>query len=115
MRAFKTKKKQIQEEKDKRYIKIPIPERFYCMEHKIYETPQDFNEEVERRNRASERIGTAYETGKKEAAREILKFIEDYGFRSIRDKNYGSHYKLTDYMIANIKHKYGIELEGKDE
>lgn len=48
---------------------------------------------------------------RKETAREILKTIETYGFRSLCDKKYGNHYKLTDYMIANIKHKYGVDLE----
>lgn len=52
-----------------------------------------------------------YEKAKQETAREILQTIENYGFRSLYDKKYGKHYKLTDYMIANIKHKYGIELE----
>lgn len=45
---------------------------------------------------------------RRETAREILQTIENCGFRSLYDKTYGKHYKLTDYMIANIKHKYGI-------
>ena len=58
---------------------------------------------------SGQRMG--YAQGRDETAREILKFIEDYGFRSIGDKKYGNHYKLTDYMITIIKCKYGIEEE----
>lgn len=103
MRMFKTEKEQIQEDKDKRYIKIPIPQRFYCMEHKIYETPQEFNEELNRRTQASDfRNKVAYEKGREETAREILRLIQYYDVE---------HPVLSrDDVYTIIANKYNIDL-----
>lgn len=83
MKMFKTKKKQIQEErareiarivkesfekfKDEENTKItlPRPEKIYCMELKFYETPQVYNATLNARE-------SAYNAGKTDTARKIL-------------------------------------------
>lgn len=122
MRTFKTKKRQRQEEtarviahivkesieglraeEDKMRISIPVPQRFYCMEHKIYETPQEFNEELNRRTQASDlRNNVAYEKGREETAREILRLIQYYDVE---------HPVLSrDDVYTIIANKYNIDL-----
>lgn len=122
MKTFKTKKKQIQEERareiarivkesieglraeeEKMRISIPVPQRFYCMEHKIYETPQDFNEEMNRRIQASDfRYNVAYEKGREETAREIFQAL-----KSISASNGVLIWQNTD-AIDQLAKKYGI-------
>lgn len=52
-----------------------------------------------------------YEDVKQETAREILHDIEFYGVRSLNDKVWGNHFKLTDYTMLDLKMKYGIAKE----
>lgn len=47
----------------------------------------------------------------KETARDIFEDIEFYGVRSLNDKVWGNHFKLTDYTILDLKIKYGIAKE----
>lgn len=125
MRAFRKKKKQIQEEKAieitrivkesfaklsaeeyKKQITIPVPQRFYCMEYKIYETPQEYNEEMNRRMQASDfRNNVAYKKGKEETAREI--FIELYT-EALRNTN--EVVELTAFEIKQLAKEKGIEV-----
>lgn len=121
MRAFKEKKKQIQagdkrRQEDERCIMIPVPKRFYCMEHKIYETPQDFNEEMNRRIHASERvinaserIKNAYETGRKETAREILQeFMTKISSFTVTGGLSIIRVDINIDFVKNLVKKYGL-------
>lgn len=130
MRTFKTKKRQRQEEtarviahivkesieglraeEDKMRISIPVPQRFYCMEHKIYETPQDFNEEMERRTRASDyRNKVAYEKGREETAREIFQELKKEGIMYSHFA-FNEHFAISMEKLKVIANKYGIKVE----
>lgn len=99
---------ELRAEEDKMRISIPVPQRFYCMEHKIYETPQDFNKEMNRRIQASDyRNKVAYEKGRQETEREILQVLKD----NIVDR-IGTKFAVIDLTnIAQRAKKNGIELE----
>jgi hypothetical protein len=96
---------ELRAEECKRSIMIPIPEKFYCMEHKIYETPQDFNEEINRRNQASERIITAYEKGRKETTLEILKEVK----KEIEGIGYWQ--PVYNDILVRIAFRHGVKVE----
>lgn len=130
MKTFKENKEQIQaddkrRQEDERCIMIPVPKRFYCMEHKIYETPQDFNEEMNRRNQASERIKTAYEKGKGETAIDVVEKIIKAGTLDFSTALYINHNEMPTAkrigrFYADVEKlnealsEYGIEIKETD-
>lgn len=113
MKTFKENKEQIQaddkrRQEDERCIMIPVPKRFYCIEHKIYETPQDYNEEMNRRIHASERVINAYETGRKDTAREILQeFMTKISSFTVTGLNIISVDINIDF-VKNLAEKYDL-------
>lgn len=72
-RIVKESFEKLKDEELKSQILIPKPEKLYCMEWKFYETPQDYNTELNKRiHVVNSSQKAAYDTGKYNTATDIL-------------------------------------------
>lgn len=74
-------------------------DNFILNEIRKYDVKVDKEELIKALKYDRNQYEKGYADGKMEGVSEILRTIETYG----------KHYKSTDYMIAIIKHRYGIE------